>query len=207
MKVYFEKFQELTYDELLEVNGGYSSSSGKNCSSESRKDSGKNNSRSYSASTNGLDAERYRKARENATNNDKEYGMTSTEESKGYDAFTNGLDAERYRNARDKSNYEEFNWADSYDDKKREYEHQGIPIDEKPTKGARKITKTESDYYHKFFNDQINDGWTVCVTHPSRCWGRDKHGEYTEYNLFSPDGHSCMKCYDMNNDGVIDYAE
>lgn len=104
MKSFLSKFQELDFSSLLDINGGYGSSSS---GSQSKKTgySGFNSSRragssgsgggSYCASTSGLDAARYVNARNNKSNNaknpDSDKKITSFPP-QGYNALTSGLE-------------------------------------------------------------------------------------------------------------------
>lgn len=99
MKSFLSKFQELDFSSLLDVNGGYGSSSAGSRSRKSpgtvsrsggRGSSGGNGSSggSYNASTSGLDAARYVNARNNKNNSTK---ITSSPPP-GYNALTSGLE-------------------------------------------------------------------------------------------------------------------
>ena len=105
MKSFLNKFQTMTFDQLLDVNGGYGGGSGGSPSSSS-------GGGGYSSSTGGLTAHRYVHARERAKvlaaqeakkNAAKGGGSSYSSPSAGYNALTSGLSAPQYVEARQKA--------------------------------------------------------------------------------------------------------
>ena len=105
MKSFLNKFQTMTFDQLLDVNGGYGGGSGgsPSCSSGGG---------GYSSSSGGLTAHRYVHARERAKvlaaqeakkNAAKGGGSSYSSPSAGYNALTSGLSAPQYVEARQKA--------------------------------------------------------------------------------------------------------
>ena len=104
----------------------------------------------------------------------------------------------------------DINWNESFNSDASLY-GKGIDLNELPDglKSNDRITKSESDRLYEDYCIYVNDGWKVIVEHAGYSYGMGNNqnfGDYTIYNLCSPNGEIITQAYDLNNDGVIDYA-
>ncbi len=99
-----------------------------------------------------------------------------------------------------------WNWNDSFGSDARNY-GKGVDPDIEKAGNEKRISRLESESLNRDFKQLVSEGWSVVVTHKSRCYGQNIFGDYTIYSLCDPNGRNTDTFYDMNNDGVIDYAK
>ncbi|AEE16492.1 hypothetical protein [Treponema brennaborense] len=99
-----------------------------------------------------------------------------------------------------------WNWNDSFRSDARNY-GKGVDPDIEKAGNEKRISRLESESLNRDFKQLVSEGWSVGVTHEGRGYSQNSFGDITVYSLYTPDGRNTDTFYDMNNDGVIDYAK